>query len=235
MALETGVPNLSIISTMNCSVEVANLFYAQKMKLIRAIGKLPYDFIMLDLGAGTSFNTIDFFLTSNEGLFILTPEPTAIENAFRFIKAVYLRRLKQILKQPLFKAIVKHLVILGQDQTITSPSQIMDLLYDFDPEKANLLEEMLNELHFNLILNKYRKQTEEKLGEKLAKLCSKFFYSKFHYLGNVGYDDRVYDAIYDRKIYINTYAYTLTAIDLQNVANRIMATPETILISSKKQ
>ena len=57
----TMFENLSLISSMNCPLEVANLFYAQKLKIIRAIQKLPYDHILLDLGAGTNFNTLDFF------------------------------------------------------------------------------------------------------------------------------------------------------------------------------
>ena len=98
-AIPTHVSNLSFISSCHCSMEIANLFYAQKIKLINAIKKLPFDYVFMDLGAGTNFNTLDFFLTGSKGIFICTPEPTSIENAFRFIKAVYLRRLKQIIKK----------------------------------------------------------------------------------------------------------------------------------------
>jgi len=33
----------------------------KKIKTLKAINKLSYDYIILDLGAGTSFNTLDFF------------------------------------------------------------------------------------------------------------------------------------------------------------------------------
>ncbi len=103
----TAVSNLFIISSQHCSIEVANLFYTQKQKIIHAIQKLPFDYILLDLGPGTNYNTLDFFLTSNDGILIITPELTSIENSFRFIKAVYLRKLKQIIKQNTFSAAVK--------------------------------------------------------------------------------------------------------------------------------
>ena len=33
----TRIPNLSIISSMNCSIEIPNLFHAQKLKIIKRI------------------------------------------------------------------------------------------------------------------------------------------------------------------------------------------------------
>jgi len=95
VAYPTNIEDLFIISSLHCSMEIANLFHVQKQKIISAIRKLPFDYVLLDLGAGTNFNTLDFFLASKEGIFIFTPEPTSIENSFRFIKAAYLRRLKQ--------------------------------------------------------------------------------------------------------------------------------------------
>ena len=64
-------------------LDIANLAHEQKLKIIRNIPKLPYDYILLDLGAGTSFNTIDFFMISALGIFVTTPEPTSIENSVR--------------------------------------------------------------------------------------------------------------------------------------------------------
>ena len=70
VAVPTNLSNLFLISSMHCSMEIANLFYAQKLKIINAIKKLPFDYILLDLGNGTNFNNLDFFLTSKEGIFI---------------------------------------------------------------------------------------------------------------------------------------------------------------------
>lgn len=60
-ALPTEIPNLSFISSRNCGTEAANLYTAQKQKVIRAINSLDYDYVFMDLGAGTHFNMLDFF------------------------------------------------------------------------------------------------------------------------------------------------------------------------------
>jgi flagellar biosynthesis protein FlhG len=217
----TSVPNLFIISSANCSMESANLFYLQKLKIIKAIQGLAFDYIFLDLGAGTSFNTLDFFLTSNEGIFVITPEPTSIENAFRFIKSVYFRRIKQMLKQKEFQRIVKE--VLGDPRIgiVRWPSDIIDILIEQEPEKGEFLESKLGEYGFNIILNQFRRKSDSRLGEKIERVCEKHFYSKFKFLGNVSYDERVHDSILSRNIYVNTYPYTVAATDLKNVADKI--------------
>jgi flagellar biosynthesis protein FlhG len=64
----------------------ANPKHSQKQKFIRHIKKAPYDVVIVDLGAGTSFNTLDLFLAARVHLVVTTPEPTAVQNAYGFIK-----------------------------------------------------------------------------------------------------------------------------------------------------
>jgi len=217
----TAVPNLFIISSVNCSTEIPNLFYVQKQKIIKAIQKLPYDYVLLDLGAGTNFNTLDFFLTSNEGLFIVTPEPTSIENTFRFINAVYLRKLKQLLKRGDFDRVVKEITENSQNTTIKSPSDIIELVIQHDYDKGQSLKSDLNEFELKFVLNQFHKQTDATLGDKIERVCNKHFYSKFRFLENISYDERVHDSIYSKKIFVNKYPYTSTATALRSIAKKI--------------
>jgi len=232
-ALPTIIPNLSIICSINCSLDIANLFHAQKLKIIKAIQRLPYDYILLDLGAGTHFNTLDFFLTSNEGIFIFTPEPTAIENTLRFIKAVYYRKLKQLFKQRAFSMIVRDLTNKAKDSTIKLPHMIEFVMEQY-PDRGKLLEAQLSESKFKFILNQFRKQINPTLGEKIEKVCNRHFYSKFQFLGNVSYDERVYDSIFSKKIYMEKYPYTPTATDMQYISKKLTeVSQDPISVSSK--
>jgi flagellar biosynthesis protein FlhG len=219
-AIPTEIPNLFIICSMNCSLEIANLFYAQKLKIIRAIQNLPFDYIILDLGAGTNFNTLDFFITSDEGLFVLTPEPTSIENTLRFIKSVYNRKLKHILKQRVFNMIVKEFIEKSRDVTIKL-ADIIDYVIEHDPDKGKILHAKLTESKFKIILNEFRKQISPTLGEKIEKVCNRHFYSKFQFLGNVSYDDSVHHSVFSKGIYIKKHPYAPAATDLQLIARKL--------------
>lgn len=79
----------------------------KKIKTLKAIVKLDYDYIILDLGAGTAFNTLDFFLASRNGIFITTPEPTSIENVYRLMRAIYLRRIRHYFSAADFRTLEK--------------------------------------------------------------------------------------------------------------------------------
>ena len=217
----TKIPNLYIISSIGCSLEIGNLFYAQKQKIIRSIWQLPADYVVLDLGAGTTYNTVDFFLASHQGLSIFTPEPTSIQNTVQFIKAVYLRKLKHILKQHAFSIAVKEVGDESDDCVVRSPLDIVDSVMRSDPARAKLLQKELRKLKFKLILNQYRKHIDETLGNKIEKVCNRHFYSQFQFLGNIAYNERVHESIIARKIFVAKYPYTTTSTDLKNVGNKM--------------
>jgi len=224
IAAPTNIPNLFFISSLHCSMEISNLVYAQKLKLIKAVRKLPFDYVILDLGAGTNFNTLDFFLTSNDGIFICVPEPTSIENAFRFIRATYLRKLKRIIKRNAFNAAVKNAVFDPNpaDNAALQSRDIIDIVLKRDPDKELFLREKLSEFNFKLILNQFRKNNYPTLGQKIATVYNRHFYSTFQFLGNISYDERVMESVISRKLYIHRYPYTTTSIDLKKIADVII-------------
>jgi flagellar biosynthesis protein FlhG len=162
-AVPTAVPNLSIISSLHCPMEIANLHHAQKQKIISALRSLPFEYILLDLGAGTNFNTLDFFLTSKNGILIFTPEPTSIENSFRFMKAVYLRRLKHIIKQYAFNAAVRNTGVDPHNAAMKS-HEVIKIILKYDPEKEAFLKKKLSQLNFKFLINQFRKNLDPKLG-----------------------------------------------------------------------
>ncbi|MCP3954387.1 MAG: MinD/ParA family protein [Desulfobacterales bacterium] len=221
-AVPTLIPNLFLISSAHCSMEIANLYYQQKIRIIKAIRELPYDFVLLDLGAGTSFNTLDFFLTSHVGIMVFTPEPTSVENTIRFIRTVYLRKLKVLIKKHAFHAAVKESVALAQKGELNTPD-VIDRILNYDPEKEPLLRSSLARFRFNMVLNQFRKTNDAKLGEKLKIVCNRHFYSGFEFLGNIGYDDRVHVSVNLKKLFVNKYPHTETATDLKGVTRELMS------------
>lgn len=219
----TAVSNLFIISSQHCSIEVANLFYTQKQKIIHAIQKLPFDYILLDLGPGTNYNTLDFFLTSNNGILIITPELTSIENSFRFIKAVYLRKLKQIIKQNAFSAAVKSASAELGDAA-TQSKDIIKIVLRYDPEKEDFLRNKLSDLRFAFILNLFRKNIDPTLGDQIETVCNRHFYSTFKFLGNIRINDRISDAVMPEDLFVRKYPEAPASLDLTKIANNLQKT-----------
>jgi flagellar biosynthesis protein FlhG len=231
-AVPTAITNLSIISSLHCPMEIANLYHAQKQKIISALRILPFDYILLDLGAGTHFNTLDFFLTWKNGIIILTPEPTSVENSFRFIKAVYLRRLKHIIKQHAFNAAVRNSNADPIHATMRS-HEIIKRILKYNPEKEAFLKKKLNQLQFKIIINQFRKNLDPRLGEKIQTACNRHFYSSFQFLGNISYNEGVYDSVLSQKPFVLKYPYTTSSVDLKKIADKITHAQHSATVSSQ--
>ena len=91
--LDTSIYNLKFISGAGGVVGSANPFHTQKLKLFRFLKKLPFDHMVLDLGAGTSYTTIDFFLNATDHIIVTTPETPSIQSAYNFIRICVFRKL----------------------------------------------------------------------------------------------------------------------------------------------
>ncbi len=232
VALPTNIENLFIISSLHCSIETANLFYTQKQKIINAIRRLPFDYILLDLGGGINLNTLDFFLTSKTGILVLTHEPTSIENSFRFIKAVYLRKLKQIIKQHAFNSAVKN-AAAAQNNAMIKSHDIINIVLKYDPDREEFLKKKLSELRFKIIINLFRKNLDPKLGDKIETVCTQHFYSNFQFLGNISYDERIYDSVFSEKFFVLKYPDTTASIDLKKIADEITKARKSASLTSQ--
>lgn len=95
VAVPTGVEGLALVAGDGDTLGSANPAHAQKQKLVRHLKALPCDVVIVDLGAGTSFNTLDLYLAADVGIVVATAEPTSVQNAFAFIKTATLRVLEQ--------------------------------------------------------------------------------------------------------------------------------------------
>jgi MinD-like ATPase involved in chromosome partitioning or flagellar assembly len=91
VATPTRFHNLSLVFAASDALGSANPKHAQKQKFIRHLRKSSASVVILDLGAGTSFNTLDLFLIARVQIVVTTGELTAIQNAYGFIKCASLR------------------------------------------------------------------------------------------------------------------------------------------------
>jgi flagellar biosynthesis protein FlhG len=85
-------PFLRLIPGTGDTLSTANLPYAKKKRLIRHFRQLQADVIVVDIGAGTSYHALDFFLMADHYLTVATPDPTSVLDLYRFIKLAAIRR-----------------------------------------------------------------------------------------------------------------------------------------------
>ena len=187
----------------------ANMRYFRKVRLIKELKELTSDYVILDLGAGTHFNTIDLFLACGRGFVITSPEPTAILNAYGFIKTALYRLLHSSLpsKHP-GRAIIQDFFNNRLDRAITPPSIStkggMSVLYEqidhLDPSAATRLKEIQARFYPRIIVNMGKEIQELTLGGRLRQVCTRHLELPIEYSAFIPWDDGVRDSIMARTL-----------------------------------
>lgn len=154
IVLPTYIDNLSFISGACGTLGLANPKYMQKVRFIRQLHQIEADFILLDLGAGSSFNVIDFFLAAGDGVIISSPEPASVQETFHFLQMALSRKLARTfanhpLLSPLFTA---------EDSVWNRPDKFsIKKLYQevekLDKDSASIFRGLVQNFQPKLILN----------------------------------------------------------------------------------
>lgn len=92
---ETPSPRLRLICGGTDIISISNPYYQQKQKLIRSISQLEASHIIVDLGPDITFNNLDFFNSAPIGFLVTQNMDAMILGFYRFLKAAFVRRLKQ--------------------------------------------------------------------------------------------------------------------------------------------
>jgi len=195
----TPIENLFLISGAQDDLGMANLKNMQKNKIISNLNQLDADFILIDLGAGTSNNTLDFFIAAHRGIIVVLPEPTSIENAYRFIKSVFFRKLKMLEDfldiQPLMLQAMKS----KPNGQVTMPSELVNKVSELNPEAGARLAHEISKFKFHLIMNQVRTPQDVEIGYSVKSVAKKYFGVDINYIGYIEYDAAVWQSIKKRK------------------------------------
>ncbi len=152
--IDTGVDNLKMIACGSLVYGTANIHFFKKLNLLRRIQKLDADYILVDIGAGTSFNTIDFFNLSNQGILLLNYNPISRQNALVFLKTSLYRKLIQTIKSD--KRVWKRieLYLKEQKRSAFDINLVLDWIIKNSEQMVNVLRELLADYRPKVLFNK---------------------------------------------------------------------------------
>ncbi len=194
-AVPSGIPHLDLISGAQDAIGVANIGFEQKIRLLQSLRELDSDYLIFDLGAGTGYNTLDFFLFADIGVVTLLPEPTSIENAYRFIKSAYYRRLMHSRYLQEARHLVKMALDAKNSLGIKSPSDLFRETNRMSPEAGMRLKQEIEKFRPKLLVNQARTQTDIDIGFSVKTVCKKYFGIEMDYVGYLDYDSAVWQAV----------------------------------------
>jgi flagellar biosynthesis protein FlhG len=216
----TAIPNLGLVSGAMDHLDAANPKYAQKMRLLRHIQTVDADTAILDLGAGTHLNVLDFFLVSDHGLLVLVPEPTAVENVYRFVKAAFWRRVRNVVSVHGFEEELQ--AVMGEGM-VRSPVDIIAALAERHPEAGDIVSYQLQRFRPRLVVNQARTPQDAEVGRAVVAAWRKFFGLQMDYLGHIEYDEEIWRTVRARRpLLVQTPAST-AARAFADIADQLAA------------
>ncbi len=222
LVVPTPVAGLGLISGARNAIQVANPMYQQKMRLIKALQRIDADVAVLDLGAGTHYNVVDFFLLADNGVLVVVPEPTSVENAYRFLKAAFLRRVKAIDASLGVREILQDVLRSG-GQRPSLPAEMVRAVAERDPEAGAALELELSTFRPLLVVNQVRETGDLMLGDGIRDAARRLFGLELIYLGHIHHHDLVWRAVRSREPGYFERSGTPLAADMTTIAGRLLA------------
>jgi len=202
---------------------LANLGYFQKLKLIRSLQDLPADFVVADLGAGSSFNTLDFFALSRRGVVMATPDTLSLLNAMTFLKHYVLRQIGQVLSSDhRFKELMEVQKHQGLRIPAGSVSELLRQIEALDRGMAAKVAARLNGLRPRLVLNQADSPDDLRmlqpvignLAEKLSLTVESF--------GLIPFDLEVRRNVRERGVLVRNLPESRAAQGVQRIADRVV-------------
>jgi flagellar biosynthesis protein FlhG len=219
--IPTGIPNLQLLTGAQDLLNAADTKSVQKRKLLNSIQGLEGDYILVDLGGGNALSVLDFFLMSDGGILMVTPEPTSIENTYRFLKSAFYRRLRQSVSSYQVKTLIDGAMDRKNEMGIQNPHDLLEAVMRINEVDAKRIVEETENFHPNLILNQVRSKKDIEIGFSIRSACQKYFGIRLHYLGYVVYDQEVGHSIRRRRPLVLEKTQSRAAQCVKEIATKL--------------
>jgi flagellar biosynthesis protein FlhG len=193
ICVHTGVPNLRLVCGASEILSLANPQFAQKNKIVQSIIQLSCDHVILDLGAGTSYNVLDFFLIAHNPIVVLTPQPVSIQNAYAFVRNAVYRKLSRIASnQPDLQELIKSAMDPKNESRMRTIHDLIETVKKrCDKKMAAVLEKALNEIRPLIITNMAKDHRDNNAGKIIQLVAEKYLTIHAQDLGAISHDGMI--------------------------------------------
>jgi len=219
----TKYDNLFFVPGDALYIGTANLPFFKKKSIIKGLMALEAEWVILDLGAGTSSNILDFYLMSSSGIMVAIPEITSILNLYSFLKNAYYRYVIQHFKK---KDIIREKLIEGATYRLEKDDfrfiEYVRLLKKDFPEKADEIEKALSNFYPKILFNISNNDKDINIGENLRNIISKNLGLDVEYLGVLPFDSNIEESVNDRIPIIEKFPESKWCNVLKNVSDRLV-------------
>ena len=201
---------------------IANLSNSQKNILLKRLLELQVDFLVLDLGAGTSNNVVDFFLISGRGIIVATPLVTSILNAYLFLKNAVFRIMVTSFKRK--SEATKYMEELKKEGTPLQKlyfPQLLEKIQKIDPDSYNEFSKRVSTFKPCLIFNLLEDAKQSEKARQIKRSAYEYLDLELEHLGVIYRDEFQNIALNSRLPLIKYKSNSIFAEAIYRIADKI--------------
>lgn len=186
--------NVDFIGGAGDILGMAHINNFEKLKILNYLKRANYRYVVLDLGAGTSYNMIDFFNFSEKKVLIMTSEPTSIENSYGFLKVSIYRKIEKYLQgDKRFENVCKKLK--SRSMNYQKVEDILDDLGYVDKVVREKVEQLISNYKAGIVLNMLKYKKELNIFYGFENVSKKYLSISIEKIGFIPYDISVSESL----------------------------------------
>lgn len=222
LLVRTETLNLKYIPGDGRTPFMADISYAQRQILLRELKQIPARYVLLDLGSGSTFNTLNFYGIAHKGIIVTTSEVPSIMNFLAFLRnfMFYI-----ILKTASHNKEVLKILIKAFRQPIKSKplsvKSLLDKISDIDSNLAIKAHDLCRNYRPRIIVNMGDSFDELKVLRRIDDVLKTRLSIEADYFGFIYYDDVVRRSVQNSKILFSHYPECIASKSIKHVARRI--------------
>jgi len=192
----TPHPKLHLVAGTGASVGAANINHGEKQRIIRHIRGLEADVVMIDVGAGVSFNVLDFFELGSQRLLVITPQVTSIQTAYSFLKGAVMRSLMHLCEKASELDLLSPAAKSGENEKV---SQILARVRDKSPALGEAIDRVLGHFGAQIIGNQVFDSNQAGIFHAITRMIQDFLGITVPIIGTVRASRRIRESVNLRK------------------------------------
>jgi flagellar biosynthesis protein FlhG len=222
-----------LIGGSSSELGTANIEFMKKMRLIRAIGNIDADYIILDLSGDMSLNSLDFYLQADYGIVVTTPESASYMSSYHFIKEALYRKLRRLFgpeskfrneRDSDLEKYINKMTQASDTLKINTIEGLMEKIKERKPQSFPLIKKALDEIHPCLILNKVPQFSNNvhHVPSMIQEVSKRWLSKEVAYLGEISAQIEIEASVLDQVPVIARYPQGRMAMEMENIVNNLL-------------
>ncbi len=211
-----GFGKISVIPGTGDSLFTANMPAATRSKLLRHIRLIKSDVVIIDIGAGTHFNTLDFFRSADIHICVTTGDPTAILDLYRFIKLAVIRNaLSSFLSHDKVSRVIAK-------SDITSIQELLTIGAEYGDDKRQAILDSIGRFNPMIIFNQVDRAPKARFNRLQSLLQTYLGVPRLELLGGIPEDEMLRKSVRSCHPVASMAPRAASSLALESICERLL-------------